>query len=211
MSTMVEAIRSVVRRELAGIRGPALAVITRLHPHTSDSDDLNDEVDLTLQHEKTELFKVPVAVDAPGTVAPLKVGDVVLVQFLGGDLQQPLVTACFHTADDRPPVHHEGDRVVEHRVDGKPRNRMTMAADGQVTFERLDDNGNDVVVTLLLDGDGNLTITAEDKTVTITCKTLTVEGDVTVSNGNVEVTDGTVKATHGGGSTTIDGHQITGA
>ncbi|TQM61945.1 hypothetical protein [Humibacillus xanthopallidus] len=211
MSSMVEAIRAVVRRELAGLRGPALGVITGLHPHSSDSDDFNDEVDVTLQHEKAQLVNVPVAVDAPGTSAPLKTGDVVLVQFLGGDLQQPLVTACFHTADDRPPLHKEHDRIVEQRVDGKPRNRMKLAADGQLTFQRFDANG-DQAVTLLLDGDGKLTITAKDKEVTITCSTLTVEGNLTVKKGNVEVTEGTMKATNSANkSTTIDGNKIIGA
>ncbi len=217
MSSMVEAIRSVVRRELAGIRGPALGVVTTVHPHASDGDDFNDEVDLTLQHEKVELHRVPVAVPCPGTAEPVKTGDVVLVQFLGGDLQQALVTACFHTADDRPPVHPAGERVVEQRIDGTPRNRVRWAADGQLTVERLDDGGT-AVVTLILDDQGNLTLTAQDKTVTITCATLTVQGDVAVQDGNVtltkgnlELSDGTVKATHGAGSTTIDGHKITGS
>jgi hypothetical protein len=192
---MLDAIRAVVRRELAGVRGPALGAITKVHPHASDGDDFNDEVDVTLQHEKVELPRVPVAVGFPGTAVPLKVGDVVLVQFLGGDLQQPLVTACFHTADARPPVRKEGELVVEQR-DG----------DGTAVF------------TLLLDADGNLTLTATDTKVTITCATLTVEGDVTVKDGKVtltkgdlEVSDGTVKAIHGSGSTTIDGHKITGS
>jgi uncharacterized protein involved in type VI secretion and phage assembly len=216
VSSMVELIRSVVRRELAAVRGPALGAVTAVHPHADDGDDLNDEVDVTLQHEGVELARVPVAVPFPGVAAPVKVGDLVLVQFLGGDLQQPLVTACFHTDEDRPPKHPDGTHVVEQRIDGKPRNRFGWAADGQVTVDRLDDSGT-AVVTVLLDKDGNLKLTAKDKTMTITCTTLTVVGDVqlddgnlTVAKGNVEVSDGTVKATHGSGSTTIDGHKITG-
>lgn len=210
MSSMVEVIRSVVHQELAAVRAPALGVITGLHPHASDDDDFNDDVDVTLQHENVALPRVPVAVDHPGLAAPLKAGDLVLVQFLGGDLQQPLVTACFHTGDDRPPVHAEGERVVEQRIDGKPRNRLRWAADGAVSLERLDDSGN-ATVRLLLDSDGNLELSAEGKDVTITCDTLTVKGGAVVDGGSLEVKSGTVTASNGGTTTTIDGSTITGS
>jgi uncharacterized protein involved in type VI secretion and phage assembly len=217
VSSMVELIRSVVRRELAAVRGPALGSVTAVHPHTDDSDDLNDEVDVRLQHEGVELPRVPLAVPYPGVAAPVKEGDLVLVQFVGGDLQQPLATASFHTEAERPPVHASGEHVVEQRVDGKPRNRLRWGADGQVTVERLDDDGA-AVVSLLLDGDGNVEVMAKDSTVKLTCTTLTVvgdvvvqDGDLTLTQGNLEVSDGTLKAKHGSGSTTIDGHQITGS
>jgi uncharacterized protein involved in type VI secretion and phage assembly len=208
---MIEVIRSIVRHELNAVRGPALGVITALKPHASEQDDFNDEVDVTLQHEQLKLSRVPVAVAHPGTAAPLKVGDLVLVQFLGGDIQQPLVTACFHTADDRPPVHPEGERIVEQRVDGAAVNRLRWEPDGTVRFERLDSSGG-AVVTFVLDKDGKSELNADGKSVTITCDLLTVKGDLTVDGGNLELTDGTVTTKHGSnGATTIDGHTITGS
>ena len=228
---MVEVIRSVVRRELAAVRGPALGVVTAVHGHAADDDHLNDEVDVTLQHEGVRLPRVPVVVTQPGEGLRLDAGNVVLVQFLGGDLQQAFVTGCLHTADRRPPVHADGERVVEQRVDGKPRNRIRWETDASLVAEHLDDQG-EAKVTLTVAADGSIELSAKDLGVTVTCGTLTVEGDVTVKNGDVTLTkgnlalqegdatltkgnlavqDGTVTATHGGGSTTVDGHTITGS
>lgn len=216
MSSMVDVIRSVVRLELATVRGPALGVISGVHPHAADGDDFNDEVDVRLQHEGSELAGVPVAVRRPGVSEPLKKGDLVLVQFLDGDFQQPLVTACFHTDDQRPPTHPEGEHVVEQRIDGKPRNRIRWAIDGRITLEHFDDKGA-VTVTLVLDKEGNLQVTADKKEITVTCKTFAVTGDATIKGnvvidgGNLDVKNGTVAATHSGGTTTIDGTTITGS
>lgn len=218
MSSVVEVIRSVVRRELAAVRGPALGVVTAVHSHAADSDQLNDEVDVTLQHEGVQLPRVPVVVTQPGEGLRLDVDDIVLVQFLGGDLQQAFVTGCLHTADRRPPVHADGERVVEQRVNGTPRNRIRWKSDASLVAEHLDDQGQ-AKVTLTVAADGGLELSAASGLgVTLTCDTFTVEGKVSVQNGDVTLTkgnltlqDGTVTATHSGGSTTIDGHKITGS
>lgn len=210
MSSMVEVIRAVVRRELAAVRGPALGVVTDVHPHKAGDDDFNEEVDVRLQYEDAQLARVPVAVVRPGAAAVLEVGDLVLVQFLGGDLQQAFVTGSFHTADARPPVRTAGDHVVEQRVEGKPLNRVTWDKYGKIRVERLDDGGS-VVATVLLDADGNLSITAAGKDVTITCATFTIKGNAVVDGGDFTVKDGTVTAKHSGKTTTIDGSTITGS
>ncbi|MGZ4649647.1 MAG: hypothetical protein ACXV3A_03815 [Kineosporiaceae bacterium] len=217
MNSMVEVIRSVVRRELAAVRGPALGVVTAVHSHADDGDKLNDEVDVTLQHEGVQLPRVPVVVTQPGEGLRLHVDDVVLVQFLGGDLQQAFVTGCLHTADRRPPVHADGERVVEQRVDGTPRNRIRWKTDASLVAEHLDDQGQ-AKVTLTLAADGSIEVSAADLGVKLTCDTLKVEGNLTVENGDVTMTkgnlalqDGTVTARHSGASTTIDGHKITGS
>jgi len=217
VSSVVEVIRSVVRRELAAVRGPALGVVTAVHSHADDGDQLNDEVDVTLQHEGVQLPRVPVVVTQPGEGLRLDVDDIVLVQFLGGDLQQAFVTGCLHTADRRPPVHADGERVVEQRVDGTPRNRIRWKPDASLVAEHLDDQG-EAKVTLTVKADGGLELSASGLGVQVTCDTLTVKGNLSVQDGNVTLTkgnltlqNGTVTATHGGGSTTIDGHKITGS
>ncbi|MFD2082919.1 hypothetical protein SAMN05421678_12916 [Actinopolymorpha cephalotaxi] len=210
MTSMVELIRSVVRRELTALRPPALGVVTGVHPHTGDSDDFNDEVDVQLQHEGLTLARVPVAVTQPGSVAPLKNGDLVLVQFLAGSLAQPLVTACFHHADDRPPVHADGDLVIEHRVPGDgTRNQLRFGADGTIRIDRdLADDGT-AKATVVLTKDGNVEVST-DTTVEVTCQTLRVKGDVVVDNGNLTVNDGILRTGHSGTTTEIDGTTITG-
>jgi len=201
---MVEVIRSVIRRELAAVRGPALGVVTAVHGHADDGDHLNDEVDVTLQHEGVQLPRVPVVVTQPGEGLRLDVDDVVLVQFLGGDLQQAFVTGCLHTADRRPPVHEDGERVVEQRIDGTPRNRIRWKTDASLVAEHLDDQG-EAKVRLTVKADGSIELLASDLEVKVTCRTLTVEGDLTVTKGTATITNST------GQSTKIDGHTITGS
>jgi hypothetical protein len=204
MSSLVETIRMIVRRELASIRPPALGSITAVNPHSADDDDYNDEVDVALQYEDLTLPHVPVAVAQPGTVAPLKVGDLVLVQFLNGDLQQPLVTACFHHADDRPPVHEKDELIIEHRV---PDNQLRFGSDGSITL-RCEITDDDAKVTIKLAGD-DLAITC--KTLTVTGDAVFKDGDVTVEKGDLTVKAGKVIASNQSTKTTIEGSKITGA
>ena len=38
-----------------------------------------------------------------------------LVQFVGGDINQPIVSGCFHHSSKRPPVENEGELVFQRR------------------------------------------------------------------------------------------------
>jgi hypothetical protein len=190
MSGVVDVMRRVVQQELARRRGSLLGVVTATFPHEADDDDNNYEVDVRLKHHDLELRKVPVAVGLVGVTAPPQAGDLVLVQFVDDDLNQPLVTARFYHADRRPPLHHDNEVLLEHRL-------------------------QDATTTIRIDGDtGDLQIKAGDKVVidvkhngevTLTCETLTVQGDVTIKGVlKVSTEDDT-------SSTTISGHNIEGA
>jgi uncharacterized protein involved in type VI secretion and phage assembly len=217
MSSLVQAIRMMVRRELAAVRQPALGTITAVNPHASDDDEHNDEVDVALQYEDLTLPRVPVAVRQPGTVAPLKVGDLVLVEFLNGDLQQPLVAGTFHHDDERPPVHDKGELVIEHRSPDGSINQLRFGADGAIALRR-DVVDDDASVTLTLTQDGKLKISIPDGEMQITCTRLTITGDtvfkdgaVSVEKGDVTVKQGMLTASNGQAKTTIDGNRVTGA
>lgn len=222
MTSLVDLVRSVVRHELGGLRSTSLAVVTDVHPHSADDDDHNDEVDVRLKHEDLTLPRVPVAVAHPGAVAPLKVGDLVLVSFLEGDLQQALVTASFHHADERPPLHPAGELVLEHRVaaDGTV-DQLRFAADGGFRLDRdvaADDSGARATVEVTADGDlvvrcGDdlqLVLSRGDGTVALTCSSLTVNGDVVVDGGDLTVKAGTATFSDGSTTTAVAGNSITG-
>ena len=116
MSRILEIIRRVVREELARQRGSLLGVVTAVHAHKAEDDDNNYEVDVRLKHEDLELRRIPVAVEHVGVAAPPRVSDLVLVQFVNGDINQPLVTGRFYHANEHPPFFEEGELVFEHRV-----------------------------------------------------------------------------------------------
>lgn len=149
--------RAVVRGELAKQRGSRLAVVVATRPHTADDDGNNYEVDVRLKHEDLELRRVPVAVSHLGFAASPRTGDLVLVEFVDGDLAQPLIVGTFYHAASRPPLFADGEVVIEHRLPDGTRNELRFSMDGTVRITVKDK----VTLTVSEDGIelvGNVTI-----------------------------------------------------
>ena len=225
MSRIVEIIRRVVLEELARNRGSLLGVVTTAYPHEAEDDENNYEANVRLKHEDLELRRVPIAVGHVGVAAPPRVGDLVLVQFLNGDSSQPLVTGRFYHADERPPLHREDEILFEQRVSDDTLNHLRFAADGSIFLQRdvtkpednseakasikVDGASGDIeikssdAIVILMKNDGEIQVTADDKPINFTASKMTVDGDVDIN--------GDLKVANSSGSTTISGHEITGA
>ncbi len=232
MSRIIEVIQNVVRQEIARRRGSLLGVVTTVLPHEAEDDENNYEVNVRLKHEDLELRKVPLAVGHVGIAAPPRVGDLVLLHFVNGDLNQPVVGGRFYHADERPPLHQEDEVLFEHRVPDGTLNHLRFTSDGTIYIQRdvtkPEDNseakagiridgpsgdievqaGEKIVITLTNDDSIQIVargqpITVDCDTMDVTCSRMTVDGDVDV-NGTLAVSDGTK-------STTISGNEITGA
>ena len=225
MSRIVEIIRRVVLEELARNRGSLLGVVTTVYPHETEDDENNYEANVRLKHEDLELRRVPIAVGHVGVAAPPRAGDLVLVQFLNGDSNQPLVTGRFYHADERPPLHKEDEILIEQRVSDDTLNHLRFASDGSIFLQRdvtkpednseakasikVDGASGDIeikaadTIVILMKNDGEIQVTAEDKPISVTASKMTIDGDVDI-NGNLKVASSS-------GSTTISGHEITGA
>jgi phage baseplate assembly protein gpV len=227
MSGLLELVRQLVREELALRRGPRLATVSAVHAHASTDDTANYEADVRLKHDGLELKQVPMAVTHAGVAVPPRVGDLVLVEFLDDDLQQPLVTGRFYHAEERAPLFGEDDVLFEHRLPDGKRNHLRFAADGSIYLQRdvtkLEDNseflagvriapdgvidlvtGDKVTVTLK---DGEVSILSDRGPVNVTCDELKVSGKLTVT-GETHL-QAKLKVGIGMG-TTIDGNEITG-
>jgi len=224
MSRIIEIIRRVVQQELARHRSSLLGVVTEISPHESEDDENNYEVNVRLKHEELELRRAPIAVGHIGIAAPPKVGDLVLVQFINGDVNQPVITGRFYHDGERPPVHREDEILFEQRVKGGTLNHLRFTPDGTIYIQRdvtkPEDNseaktsikidgktgdieikaGEKIVITLT--NDDNIQITADGQPIKVTCSKMTVDGDVDV-NGALKVSNGT-------NSTTISGNEIKG-
>ena len=225
MSRIVEIIRRVVLEELARNRGSLLGVVTTVYPHETEDDENNYEANVRLKHEDLELRRVPIAVGHVGVAAPPRAGDLVLVQFLNGDSNQPLVTGRFYHADERPPLHKEDEILIEQRVSDDTLNHLRFASDGSIFLQRdvtkpednseakasikVDGASGDIeikaadTIVILMKNDGEIQVTAEDKPISVTASKMTIDGDVDI-NGDLKVASSS-------GSTTISGHEITGA
>lgn len=100
---MVEIVQAIVREELRKLRVAEVGVVTKLYPHESGSDKNNYACDVRLRDSGLELKRVPVATQRIGQAAIPNVDDLVLVQFVGGDLYGAVITGRLYNDVDRPP------------------------------------------------------------------------------------------------------------
>jgi phage baseplate assembly protein gpV len=111
MSGIVEIIRKVVESELKKLYFTELGIVTSIFPHESDSDKDNYECNVKLKYKDLELRKVPVATQHIGLANIPKVGDLVLLSFINGNINAPIVIGRLYNDEDRPPVNQEEEIV----------------------------------------------------------------------------------------------------
>jgi len=111
MSTIVSTIQEIVRQELRSVRVAELGVVEAVDPHSAGSDKDNYSCDVSLKNSGLLLKRAPIATGHIGTVAIPNVGDLVLLTFDKGDVNQPLVIGRFYNDSDRPPLNHP-DEVI---------------------------------------------------------------------------------------------------
>lgn len=110
--TLFESIQRVVQHELRRARTAELAVVQEQHPHASESDSDNYACTVRLRDSGILLKQVPVSTGRIGAVAIPAVGDLVLVQFIGGDLNAPVIIGRLYNDEDRPPVSEDGQAIL---------------------------------------------------------------------------------------------------
>lgn len=113
MSDLMSILRALVRDELRSLRLGDLAVVTAAAPHSGEGDENNHQCDVKLREGDLELKKVPIATPHVGMVSPPAAGDLVLLSYVGGDPNRPIVVGRLYTDEARPPVHEAGEWRVE--------------------------------------------------------------------------------------------------
>ena len=110
--SLYETIQKIVQQELGRIRTAELAVVQEQHPHASDGDQDNYACTVQLRDSGLVLKRVPVATGRIGSASIPPVGDLVLVQFIGGDVNAPVIVGSLYNDEDRPPVSADGQWVL---------------------------------------------------------------------------------------------------
>jgi phage baseplate assembly protein gpV len=173
VSDLVSIVQAIVRDTLDGFRTAELAVVKTVHSHAASSDKNNYECDVTLRDSGLELKKLAIATDRIGSVAIPNVGDLVLVQFLNGDVNSGVVTGRLHTDQVRSPEAKEKEHVyVSPDADesGVRRFYLELPKNNKLTLE------DDKLVlemgqtTLTIENDGKAELKTNDQDVTITDK-----------------------------------------
>ena len=110
--TLYETIQRIVQEELGRVRTAELAIVKEQHPHASDSDKDNYACTVQLRNSGIVLNQVPVAASRIGCVSIPAMGELVLVQFVDGDINAPIITGRLYNDEDRPPVNEDGQAIT---------------------------------------------------------------------------------------------------
>jgi phage baseplate assembly protein gpV len=110
--TLYETVQRIVQEELGRVRTAELALVQEQHPHADDSDKDNYACTVRLRDSGIVLEQVPVATSRIGCVGIPAVNELVLVQFVGGDINAPIITGRLYNDEDRPPVNDDGQAVT---------------------------------------------------------------------------------------------------
>jgi phage baseplate assembly protein gpV len=111
VTTIVGTIQEIVRLELQRLRIAELGLVEAVFPHSAGGDDENYGCDVRLKAGNLLLKRVPVSTGHVGTAAIPNVGDLVLLAFDQGDVNQPIIAGRLYNDDDRPPLN-KPDEVI---------------------------------------------------------------------------------------------------
>ena len=176
MSELIDILRVVVREELGRIRAPELAIVVAVY--ANDADGNNHQVDVRLRGSNVELQRVPVTVPRYGVSMLPRIDDLVLVTFVGGELNAPIVIGAVYDENTQPPEAAPGELVYTVPDEGSERHLHLKLPSG-VTYT-VDDTALKIVAggtELILEQDGDVTVNAAGNLV------LTAQGDITVEAG----------------------------
>lgn len=190
MSHLVDLMQDIAAAEAHRPLTSELAVVTAVHPHADEGDKDNYGCTVTLKNRLTadgkplELKQVPVAVPYIGMTCIPNVDDLVIVQFLGGDVHAPVITHRLYNDADRPPVNLESEFQIKHKLDTG--GTLKIDAEGVIT---LTSKSEENVVTI---NDEQVAIANESMSLVVDFSSetiaLTSTKDITLkADGNVAI------------------------
>ncbi|HEY1011736.1 MAG TPA: phage baseplate assembly protein V [Herpetosiphonaceae bacterium] len=206
MEELLALIRQIAEREARRVHTTELGVVTAVFPHAEEGDNDNYQCSVTLKNRKLadgkdlELPRVPVATPYLGLAAIPNVGDLVLLSFIGGDINAPVITGRLYNDEQRPPPNQEGEFLLQHALaEGGSINidaegRIIITSKGGKNTVTIDDDQIALAgekFSLLIDIKGEAITITSDKALTIEAKSgaLALKGnEVTIeAKGNMKL------------------------
>lgn len=208
--TIVQIMQKIAAKEAEKIYTTELGEVTAVFPHSSDGDQHNYQCSVKLKNRKAadgsdfELRKVPVATGYIGLVCIPRVGDLVLVQFISGDLNAPVVTGSLYNDKDKPTIGDNEqinlDRVESIAFEMKGGTKLSIEKNGKVNLEAKGDvilNGgnagaarkDDTVEVTIPSGTFMIAVAGSGVTGTPNAAPVKVQGKITGASGTVKIGD----------------------
>ena len=221
----------VVENEIKKLHFLEIGEVISVSPHSSDSDNDNYECSVRLRDRlnvsgttQIEFKKVPVATQHIGLSNIVHSGDLVLVSFINGNFNSPVITGRLYNDQDRPPLSKMEEIVYQppYTVDNKLKRLKIVLPQGIVNIT-LEDNALNVVVgksSIHADSKGNILIQSsksskakEGSQIEITNDGVTIGSVTSASNSKLELkSDGkfTLSSLSGGKNSkiTVDGDKL---
>ena len=187
-SNIVEIIRNIAQMEVKKIHTTELGIVTSVFPHASDTDKDNYECNIRLKDKGVELRKVPVATQQIGFVNILHTGDLVLVSFIGGNINSPIVVGRLYNEKDRPPTSRQEEIVYKppYTKDTSLRRLNIVLPEGTVNIEFHDDMISVIVgkSSITATDTGEIQIKSEGAQKKIS---IIADGDVSIEAQNISI------------------------
>jgi phage baseplate assembly protein gpV len=186
----VSLIQAVVRDQLRAFKTCDLGIVSTVYAHESASDKNNYECDVRLRDSGLELKRVPVSTQRMGAVAIPNVKDLVLVQFLNGDVHSAVITGRLYNDEDRPPEAkpHEFVYISPDGAESGIRRVYIEFAQGNKLL--LDDDKLVLEMgktRLTMNHNGDVELNSNDSNITLTDQNGSNAIDIQVGQGQVTV------------------------
>jgi len=202
MTNIIEAIKAVVQSEISKIHIMELGTVTSVFPHSSESDKDNYECNIKLRDKDVELRKVPVATQHIGLTNMLHVNDLVVISFINGDVNSPVVVGRLYNDEDRPPSNKMEEIVYKppYTKDDNLR-RINIVLPQEVVTLTIHDNRIGLVVgksTVNINSQGEIQISSSENS-----KTTELSMDTSNFNASARGTGSSVIKMDESGNVTI--------
>ncbi len=138
MSNMLDIMQQVAEKESKPFMITELGIVKAAYPHSDEGDNNNYQCDVELKNRRTDdgspllLKMVPVTVPYMGWTCIPNENDLVVVNFIGGDINAPIITGRLYNDEDRPPVNNETEFQIQHSLEEG--GTFKMDADGVITL-----------------------------------------------------------------------------
>ena len=111
MSGIIDAVKKVAENEFRKVLTTELGIITSVYPHTDEGDNDNYECNVKIKDKDLELRRVPIMTQHIGLSNPVHIGDLVLVTFINGDINAPVILGRLYNDENRPPLSKEEEVI----------------------------------------------------------------------------------------------------
>lgn len=221
MDSIVGIMKKVAEQEVRRIYTTELGIVTALFPHKAENDKSNYQCSIKLKNKKQpdgsdfELRQVPVATPHMGMVNLPNIDDLVLVTFVGGDLNAPVIIGRLYNDKDQPPIAKAKEVLLQHSLEAG--SSLKIDEEGTLTLTSKDEKSIVTVTDKIVDvTNESCALTLEDNELTAKnkqCEISLKEGGLTAKNsqceislkgGTATVSNGLCKIIIAGGGITLD-------